>query len=254
MDQKEIILKRTEKVIYRDGKEIVKAFDSHVAKAKAFHEAWNHANIEETGLYVPKIKSVSKRDGKWAIISEYIEGETLRNRIRQDSENREKYLEMFVQLQIEVHHKQIDDLENLYDKVSQKIMRTDLDATVRYDFYQKIQAMPKQNQLCHGDFLPSNIILSHDNHLYILDWSHASSGSREADVAKTYITIYLSNKENAKKYLSLYLKNSDIKLEDIQTWMPIMAASRLADNRDDNKEILLEVINGKNILFVEEEE
>lgn len=248
MDQKEIILTRTNKEIYRDGKEIVKAFDATVVKAKVLHEAWNHANIEMTGLNVPKIKSVSKLDNKWAIVSEYIEGETLRSKIQNDPENREQYLEMFVKLQIEVHSKQVEYLENLNDKVGQKIMRTNLDAILRYDFYQRIQSFTRQQQLCHGDFLPSNIILSSDGKLYILDWSHATSGDIAADVAKTYITIYLQNKDNAKKYLSLYLENSDLELNRIATWMPIMAASRLADNRDDDKELLLSVIHGADIL------
>ena len=72
-----VIAVRTGKKVYRDGDRTIKVFESGFSKADILNEALNQARIEETGLNIPKILEVSMIDGKWAIVSEYIEGKTL---------------------------------------------------------------------------------------------------------------------------------------------------------------------------------
>ncbi|MDE7182275.1 MAG: aminoglycoside phosphotransferase, partial [Clostridia bacterium] len=71
------IFSRADKKIYRDGDKLVKVFDASYSKADILNEALNHARVEETDLNVPKIKSIEVVKGKWAIILDYIQGETL---------------------------------------------------------------------------------------------------------------------------------------------------------------------------------
>ena len=63
--------------------------------------------MEETGLNIPKIIEVGKIDGKWAIVSDYIKGKTLAQLMAEDPDNFDKYLEQFVDLQIEVHEQDL---------------------------------------------------------------------------------------------------------------------------------------------------
>ena len=72
-----IIAVRTGKTIYRDGDRVIKVFDSDYSKADNLNEALNQARIEETGLAIPKVIEVTMVDGKWAIVTEYIEGKTM---------------------------------------------------------------------------------------------------------------------------------------------------------------------------------
>ena len=65
-----IIAKRTNKTVYRDGDKAIKVFDKDFSKADILNEALNHARIEETGLNIPKIREVTVADGKWAIVSD----------------------------------------------------------------------------------------------------------------------------------------------------------------------------------------
>ena len=74
-----VIAKRPTKTIYRDGDTVIKLFNEDYLKSDILNEALNQARVEETGLLIPKILEVTKIDGKWAIISEYIEGTTLEN-------------------------------------------------------------------------------------------------------------------------------------------------------------------------------
>ena len=77
MKNLKVIAVWTSKTIYRDGDKVIKVFDEDFSKADVLNEALNQARVEETGLHIPKIIEVTKIDGKWAIISEYISGKTL---------------------------------------------------------------------------------------------------------------------------------------------------------------------------------
>ena len=72
-----IVSTRKNKVIYRDGDACIKVFDESYSKADVLNEALITARIEETGLNIPKLREVTVIDGKWAIVSDYIEGTPL---------------------------------------------------------------------------------------------------------------------------------------------------------------------------------
>ena len=69
MKLENIITKRAHKTIYRDGDKAIKVFEANYSKADILNEALNQARVEETGLNIPKILSVTTIDEKWAIIS-----------------------------------------------------------------------------------------------------------------------------------------------------------------------------------------
>ena len=72
-----IVAVRKDKTIYRDGNHCIKLFNTDFSKADVLNEALNHARIEETGLNVPRLEEVTRIDGKWAIILQFIPGKTL---------------------------------------------------------------------------------------------------------------------------------------------------------------------------------
>ncbi len=235
-----IIAVRTNKTVYRDGDRSIKVFDSDYSKADVLNEALNQARIEETGLNIPKILEVTMIDGKWTIVSEYIKGKTLAQLMKEEPEKKDEYLNMFVDLQLEMHSKTCAGLNKLKDKMNDKISKTDLSATVRYDLHTRLESMPKHNKVCHGDFNPSNIIITDDGTPYIIDWAHATQGNASADVARTYLLFCLDgDKEFADKYLNLFCKKSNTARQYIQKWMPIVAASQSVKGRPDEREFLL---------------
>ena len=240
-----IIAVRTGKTVYRDGDKVIKVFDSEYSKADILNEALNQARIEETGLNIPKVLEVTMIDGKWAIITEYIEGKTLAQLMKEEPEKLDEYLEKFVDLQIEVHSKKAPLLNKLKDKMNRKISQTDLDATTRYELHTRLEAMPKHKKVCHGDFNPSNIIIRKDDGTpFILDWAHATQGNASADVARTYLLFCLEgDKEKADKYLDLFCKKSDTAKQYVQKWLPIVAASQSVKGKPEEREFLLSWVN-----------
>jgi len=244
MTMERVIAVRNKKTIYRDGDKCIKVFHEDYSKADILHEALNQARIEETGLNIPRILAVTTVEGKWAIVSEYIKGKTLAQLMQENEDDKEKYLEMFVDLQLEVQSKTCPMLAKLKDKMNRKISQSALDATTRYDLHTRLESMPKHNKVCHGDFNPSNIIIAEDGTAYILDWSHATQGNASADAARTYLLFCLSgDREAADKYLDLFCRKSDTAKQYVQKWMPIVAASQSVKGNADEREFLLSWVN-----------
>ena len=234
-----IIAVRNNKTVYRDGELCMKVFDTNYSKADVLNEALNQARVEETGLNIPKIHEVTVIDGKWTIVSDYIKGKTLQQLMDEHPEKKDEYLNLFVDLQLEMHSKSCPLLTKLRDKMNRKISQTDFDATTRYELHSRLDAMPKHNKLCHGDFNPSNIIITDDGTPYIIDWSHATQGNASADAARTYLLFWLNGDiEGAKKYLELFCRKSNTARQYVQKWMPIVAASQSVKGNEKEREFL----------------
>ncbi len=235
-----VIAVRAKKTVYRDGDKCIKVFDEGFSKSDILNEALNQARVEETGLNIPKIESVCIIDGKWAIVSEYISGKTLAQLMEENPEKKSEYLELFVDLQLEVHKKESQLLTKLKDKMNRKISLSELDATTRYELHTRLEGMPKHKKLCHGDFNPSNIIITDDGKAYIIDWSHATQGNASADVARTYLLFNLAGDvEGANEYLNLFCKKSNTAKQYVQKWLPIVAASQSVKGNEQEREFLL---------------
>ncbi|MBQ2930702.1 MAG: phosphotransferase [Clostridia bacterium] len=244
MNLDRVIAVRNKKTIYRDGDRVIKVFSEDYSKADVLNEALNQARIEETGLNIPAILEVTMVDGKWAIVSEYIKGKTLAQLMQEEPAKKDEYLAQMVDIQLQVQKKTCPMLNKLKDKMNRKISMSDLDATTRYDLHTRLEGMPKHNKVCHGDFNPSNIIITEDGTPYILDWAHATQGNASADAARTYLLFWLNGDiDGAKKYLDLFCKKSDTAKQYVQKWMPIVAASQSVKGNEKEREFLLSWVN-----------
>jgi tRNA A-37 threonylcarbamoyl transferase component Bud32 len=238
---------RTDKTVYRDGDKAIKVFGENYPEPDVLSEAYNFAVAGETSLKVPRLIEVTKIKDKWAIVSECIDGTTLAQLMEKDKDNEQKHLEhlqRFVDIQIEMHKCTSTRLPLLAEKLERKIKASGLDATTRYELSGKLANMPKHIKLCHGDFNPSNIIITAKNEAYIIDWSHAAQGNASADAAQTYMLFWLTgNITLADKYLALFCAKSDTAKQYVEKWLAIVAASRLPKAKAEEKEFLLHWAN-----------
>ena len=240
MNLDRVIAVRNDKTIYRDGDRCIKVFNAEYSKADVLNEALNQARIEQLGLNIPKVLEVTMIDGKWAIVSEYIKGKTIAQLIAEDDEKKAEYIELLVDVQMSIHEKTCPHLNKLKDKMSRKIAATELDATTRYDLHTRLEGMPKHNKVCHGDFNPTNVVITEDGTPYVLDWSHATQGNASADVARTYLLFWLNGDiAGAELYLDKFCEKSGTAKQYVQKWMPIVAASQSVKGNDAEREFLM---------------
>lgn len=244
LEKENIIVERAYKTVYKCDDSIVKVFAETHPKSDVFNEALNTARVEEAGMDIPKVKEVVQIDGKWAIAIEYKDGKTLEEMMNSDKKNIEKYMEDFVDLQLQIHSKKAPLLKGMKDKLSRQINSIkELDATTRYELLTRLESMPKHDKICHGDFNPSNVIVGKNGKMTVVDWAHATQGNASADAAMTYLLFALKDQETADLYLNIFCKKSDTAKQYVQQWLPIVAAAQLTKNNDLHKEFLMKWID-----------
>lgn len=235
----QVIYRTKGKVIYRDGDTVLKVFDDTYTKSGILNEALNQARVEETGLNVPRILEVLKIDDYWAIRSDFIEGKSLAKLMEENPEKEDEYLERFIDIQMDIFDHKAVLLNRLKEKMKRRIDESEFDATTRYELQMRLNSLPTHTKICHGDFVPSNIIIRPDGEAYILDWSHVTQGNASADAALTYMLFHLAAKpELANKYLKRFCLKTDTARQYVQRWMPIVAASQSTKNKPEEREFL----------------
>lgn len=233
-----VLARRSNKTIYKHEDSVIKIFEKGYPKSLILNEALNQSLVEETGLKIPKIHSVGMIDGCWSITMDYIPGKTLDEIFQENPDKTDELLEKFVDLQLDMHTKTSPRLNKLKDKLATKIESVEgIDATTKYELLTRLDSMPKHNKLCHGDFVPSNIIVN-DSGAYMLDWSHATQGNASGDTATTYLKMRLYYPELAETYLKMFCKKSDTALQYVQKWFSIVAAQQYITANEKEKEFL----------------
>jgi len=239
MADRQILEEKSYKTVYREGNVIVKAFTPSHPMSDVFNEAFIHACVEDAGVPVPKLLGVTMQDGGWAISMEYVAGKTLDALIKENPDKIDEYLEKLVDIQLAVGGYRVRRLRNTRLKMEDAIKAmTEIDASTRYELLQRIHGMAQHSKLCHGDLVPSNIVIKEDGSWCVLDWAHASAGNAGADAAITYMRFSLDDSGFAEKYLRLFCKKADMPIQYIQTWMPVVAAAQLTKHREAERDLL----------------
>ncbi len=236
----EPIAQRKTKTVYKDGDKTIKLFVDNYSKAAILNEALIQARVEEnTDLNISKLLEVTKIENRWALITEYVEGIPLDVLMKENPEKEEEYLNLFIDIQLEVLSKKVPLLNRIKDKYRKKLEEAkNLSENVKYELMQRLEGMKNHDKLCHGDFNPSNVIIKENGEHYIIDWAHATQGNASADVARTFLIFSMEGKKDlAEKYLEMFSKKSGIDKGLIQRWIPIVAAIRLS--KDDEQSELL---------------
>jgi aminoglycoside phosphotransferase (APT) family kinase protein len=244
-----IIVERPNKTIYLEDGKVYKVMGPEYPASDVFNEALNLAAAGETGLRTPKILEVTRVEGKWAIVWEYVEGATLLELMKKEPGRFGEYLDRFVDIQLEMHRHSATRLPVLTEKMHRKIRSSGLGAEIRYELHTRLDSMPRHAKLCHGDFNPGNIVITGDGQACIIDWSHASQGNASADAAQTWLIFSFyqdllpGNQDLAEKYLKLFCGKSGIPRQYVEKWISIVSASQLLKGRPEEREFLLRQVN-----------
>ena len=234
------IAERRTKTVYKDENKTIKLFVENYSKAAILNEALIQSRVEEnTDLKMSRLLEVTKIENRWALVTEFIEGTPLDVLMKEHPEKEDEYLNLFVDIQLQILSKKVPLLNRLKDKYRRKLASADIDDNTRYDLSQRLEGMKNHDKLCHGDFNPSNVIINEKGEYYIIDWAHATQGNASADVAKTYLIFSMNGRTDlAEKYLDIFSQKSDIEKKNVQRWIPIVAAVQMKKVSDEERKTL----------------
>ncbi len=232
-----VIAIRNTKTIYRDGNRCIKCFHDAYSKEEVLSEALNQTCMETTELHVPEVFEVSKINGKWSIVMEFIRGKTMEQYMLENPKRMQIYLEQVVDLQMQLGDQKVSMLPLQKTRILKNIARFVTDPMLLASYQVKLDALSKDAHVCHGNLEPSNIIIADDGTPYLLDWMYASSGSIAADAGPTFLSVQLRHhQEIAEMYLHTFCQKMKIDIALVREWIPLVAASRLAAANFDARE------------------
>ena len=250
-----ILAQRADKTVYREGNLVYKVFNENYSTSDVLNEALNQAVVFETGFAVPAFRDIERIDGKWAIVMDYVEGDTVLQQMEQNPTQMTALLTRMVDIQMDMHRHKASRLRHHTDKMHAKISASGLEATARYELHTRLDGLPRHSKLCHGDFTPNNVILQPDGGYRVIDWSHATQGNASADAARTYLRFKLAARDEqftqtlgnldelAEQYLRLFCQKSDTARQYVERWMAIVAASQLGKGIETERELLTQWAN-----------
>lgn len=238
----DLINERRNNKIFTDGEYAYKVFNEGYSKNQVFSEASITAMIEEMDINVPSICEITTIDNKWAFKFPLIKGQSLYDAIQSDPDNIDKYMDILLSVQTDIHHNKCPHIPIQKQKLTDYINISNLDESLKIDLLDMLNSSPKHNKLCHGNLTPHNIIISDDRY-YVTDWNHAVQGNASADIARTYIWMKINMPDYSKIYLDKFCNITGTTSRYVQNWIPIVAAARLAKNNPDETEFLNSLIS-----------
>ncbi len=243
-NDKQIIVERHNKVVYDCGDTVVKVFNANKPASSIMNEALNLSHVSEAGIDVPELVEVGKVGANWAIATKKVEGKTLRQLI---SENPSiEQMNEFVELELSIHTHRNPMMNHQKDKYARMINSLDgiIDEAIQFELLERLENMPNHNKVCHGDFVPSNIIVREDGSMCVCDWAHATQGNGAADCATSYLHLMMGGEKGiAKMYLRTYCERQGCSMAYVESWMSIVAAAELARGRVVERDFLLSMID-----------
>lgn len=241
-NDKQAIVTRHNKVVYDCGDTVAKVFNATKPSSDIVNEALNLTRAEQAGVDVPELIEVGKVGNNWAILTKKVEGKTLRQLMGEDPDKIDEHLERLIELELSVHAHRAPLMNRQKDKYARMIADAAeiLNEAQRYELLVRLDGMPNHAKLCHGDFVPSNVIIPDDgSDAYVIDWAHVTAGVPEVDAAQTYLLFKVEHPDSAEKYLDMYSGMSGMPRQAIMNWVPVVAAAELARGRRQREKFLL---------------
>lgn len=243
--QQPIARGRTAEIFSYPDEKVLKLFFPTIPQSWIDKEMETGQYVQDTQLPVPKVYERVKLNDREGIVYEKIEGPSLLNELARKPWTVVRSARLLASLHAQIHNVTAPpNLERQRCWAKGGIAETDkLPKDLQEGILRQLSSLPDGNQLCHGDFHPGNIILTHRGPI-IIDWMTASKGSGLGDVARTSIILEAAQAPEGtpmrwllewvrKLFLGTYIKTygqlQPIEEKSFNIWRAIMAANFFVD-------------------------
>ena len=147
--------------------------------------------VAAMGIPVARSYGTITLEGRCGVILDRIDGESLEAILtgRPRTVDQDGLAMEFVTLQGAINDAYIDGLPDLVTRLGDEITRSGLPPSVVDHHSRRLRELDQgQRRLCHFDFHPGNILVSHGGWV-VVDWLGAASGPPAADFARTLLLL-----------------------------------------------------------------
>ena len=245
---------RTAEIFTWDDQHILKLFREGCPPDWVEYEARIAGAVYEAGIPSPSPGKIIEVNGRRGLIYERLEGVSM----LQDMNTRPwtilQHARLLAELHVKINQKSVAGLPSYKDRLSHDIRSAaQLSEELRNKALTFLSVLPNRRNICHGDYHPDNVIITKKGPI-VIDWMTACAGSPWADVARTSLILSIGAKAAGKQvrpiirmmvslYHRMYLKRYRTLIPDtkneINDWMPIIAAARLNEEIVSEREALI---------------
>ena len=242
--------------IFAHGEDRVLRLAREGEAAAAERDAVVLAAAAAAGAPVPSVHERVVVDGRTGFVLDRLGGGDLLTEVARRPWRVGRVAATLGRLHAEVHRLPAPtELPALHDELSRRLEDEAVPADVREIALAALARLPAGDRLCHGDFHPGNVLRGPHGPA-VIDWSGAVRGHPSADVARTRLLIErgtppgepptvvrLAGAAGRRVLLGGYLRayRRRLPLDDalVARWEPVMAAVRLVERIEPEREGLL---------------
>lgn len=248
---------RTAEIYVWDDEHVLKLYRDWCPPDWVEYEARIAYLVYEAGIPSPEASEIIEVAGRRGLIYQRLEGISMVQELKRRPWKLVQHAHWLAEVQFQIHEKSTIGLPTYKDRLRNDIDETShLTEDLRRKACDLLDQLPDGQSICHGDYHPENVLIT-KNGPVVIDWMTACSGSPWADVARTKLILTIGVKADANQiplivrmmvsifhhiYLKRYfLLRSDTKNE-MNQWMPLIAAARLNENITPEREALIKIV------------
>jgi Predicted aminoglycoside phosphotransferase len=246
--------------VYEWGRDkVLKLYFERYGDERIYYDTEIGHIVHEAGVVSPAIFDIIELDGRKGVILERVHGNSLTKKIEFEPWKLDHYIKKFARAQYGIHKCSAEGLPTQRERFEYKINRSyELLGDKVKRIMEYVESLPDGNNICHGDYHLSNIIVT-SNGLVPIDWAGAYKGSPLGDVARTCLMIgsppmfykesditmltQIPRYMKFRSYIYEYMKCAKVKWEDIDAWILPVAAAKLKDKISVEKRWLMNIID-----------
>jgi Ser/Thr protein kinase RdoA (MazF antagonist) len=248
---------RTADIYARGESQVLKLYQPGWPVAMIEEEARISRQVAQTGLPVPAVGDVLTLEGRTGIVFQRVSGPTLVQDFATHPWTALRSVRVFTDLHLQMHAQALPELPSQRQQVRRLVEEADVPESTRQEALQRLEDLPDGQMLCHGDYHPENVLMTHVGPV-IIDWTTATCGHPLADVARTSlllqaaelpaspVTQWLLASARAvvhRAYLRRYLRRSGTRPEDVAAWRVPIIVARLGFGIPEERDRMLRLLH-----------
>ncbi len=213
--------------------------------------------VYEAGIPSPATGDIIEVNGRRGLIYARIQGISMLQDMNARPWTMFKHARSLAELQVAINKQSIMGLPSYKEELNYAIHKAPhLGEDLRDKALAMLNVLPDGEQLCHGDYHPGNVILTKDGPI-VIDWMTARLGNLWTDVARTIMILSIGVKGAGRQvhpivrmaihlcrwiYLKRYYALVPDPKNELNRWLPVIAAARLNEDIAPEREALLKMV------------
>lgn len=213
----------------------------------------------EGGAPVPEVGDRVTLEGRPGLIMERIDGGDLIERVARRPWTIFDAASLLGRIHVAVHRVAAPpELRGSRPLLEKRITMASLPSRLASAALRVLAQLPDGDRLCHGDFHPANVLMSSRGPL-VVDWTNASRGTPDADVARTLLMLELAVVPDTmpaivrrmssvgrrlfrRGYVRAYRRLRSWDDDAIRPWKFVHAAARIAEGIVEEEALLIRYV------------